>query len=82
MVGRAAVRYALEGHSDQIVTLRRSSGPGYAVETGLAPLAKVAGRVRRLPPEMFHVDSGLDVERFASYALPLIGGPLPEFGRL
>ena len=82
MVGRAAVSYALEGHSDRIVTLRRSSGPGYAVETGLVPLAEVAGRVRRLPPEMFHVDSGLDVERFASYALPLIGGPLPEFGRL
>ena len=82
MVGSAAVGYALESHSDRIVTLRRLPGPGYAVETDLAPLADVAGRVRRLPPEMFDVDTGLDVERFASYALPLIGDPLPEFGRL
>ena len=82
MVGRAAVRYALEGHSDRIVTLRRSPGPEYAVQTGLAPLADVAGRVRRLPPEMFSLDTGLNIERFASYALPLIGDPLPEFGRL
>ena len=82
LVGRAAVRYALEGHTGAIVTLRRVDGPGYAVDTGLAPLAEVAGRVRRLPPELFAVDTGLAADRFASYALPLIGGPLPEFGRL
>ena len=82
LVGRAAVRYALDGHTDEIVTLRRLDGPDYAVETGLAPLAEVAGRVRRMPPELFDAATGLATDRFASYALPLIGGPLPEFGRL
>ena len=82
LVGRAAVRYALEGHTDQIVTLRRVDAPAYAVETGLAPLAEVAGRVRQLPPELFDASTGLAADRFAGYALPLIGGPLPEFGRL
>ena len=82
LVGRAAVRYALEGHTDEIVTLRRVGGPEYAVETGLAPLADVAGRVRRLPPELFDIDTGLAADLFESYATPLIGGPMPEFGRL
>ena len=82
LVGRAAVRYALEDHTDQIVTLRRLDGLDYAVEAGLAPLAEVAGRVRRMPTELFDAATGLATDRFASYALPLIGGPLPEFGRL
>ena len=82
MVGRAAVRYALEGHTDEIVTLQRVDGPEYVVETGLAPLAEVAARVRRMPPGLFDVDTGLPTDRFTSYAAPLIGGPLPQFGRL
>ena len=81
-VGRAAVRYALEGHTDQIVTLRRAGGPEYAVETGLAPLANVAGRVRRLPPELFDADAGQLTSRFVRYAMPLIGASLPVLGRL
>ncbi len=82
LVGRAAVRYALEGHTDEIVTLRRVDGPEYAVETGLAPLAEVAGRVRRMPPEMFDADAGRVTSRFVRYAMPLIGASLPDFGRL
>ena len=78
MVGRAAVRYALEGHTDGIVTLRRVDGPEYAVETGLAPLAEVAERVRRLPPELFDVDTGLAADRFrelrdAAHRRPVAG---------
>ncbi len=82
LVGRAAVRYALDGHTDRIVALRRVDAPAYTVETGLAPLSEVAGQVRQLPPELFTARTGLAADRFASYALPLIGGPLPEFGRL
>ena len=82
LAGRAAVRYAIEGHTDEIVTLRRVDAPDYAVETGLAPLAEVAGRVRRLPPELFDSNTGIVSDRFATYALPLIGGSLPDFGRL
>ena len=82
MVGRAAVRYALEGRTDEIVTLRRADGPEYAVETGLAPLADVAGRVRRLPPELFDPPTGQVTSQFVRYAMPLIGASLPDFGRL
>ena len=48
LVGRAAVEYALEGHSDVMVTLVWQPGEGYACYTGLAPLEAVAGKVR--PP--------------------------------
>lgn len=82
LVGRAAVRYALEGHTDTIVTLRRLDGADYAVETGLAPLAEVAGRVRRMPPELFDAASGHVTPGFVRYAMPLIGPSLPQFGRL
>ncbi len=82
LVGRAAVRYALEGHTDAIVTLQRVDGPAYAVETGLAPLAEVAGRVRRMPPAMYDAASGRVTPGFVRYAMPLIGPSLPEFGRL
>src|SRR5918999_337865 len=49
MAGRAAVRYALEGRTDQIVTLVREPGEKYSCTTGLAPLAQVAGQVQTMP---------------------------------
>ena len=82
MAGRAAVRYALDGHADEIVTLVRQPGEEYACTTGLAPLEQVAGKVKAMPDEFldpinYTVTSGL-----IDYARPLVGDPLPLMGRL
>ena len=82
MVGRAAVRYALQGTSDRMVTLLRDDSRGYACSTGLAPLAEVAGKVWKLPEEYFDRANYMATQAFLDYARPLIGPALPDFGRL
>ena len=79
VVGRAAVKYALSGETDRIVTLVRDGGEPYRCQTGVAPLSEVAGRVRKLPPNYFDRSSGLPTEAFRDYARPLIGRSLPRF---
>ena len=81
-VGRAAVRYALDGHTDQIVTLVRESGERYVCATGLAPLDQVAGAVKVMPSEYIDASSDFVTDEFIRYVRPLIGGALPRFGRL
>jgi 6-phosphofructokinase 1 len=79
MVGRAAVRYVLQGVSGQMVTLVREGEEGYACSTGLAPLEEVAGKVQRLPEEYFDPASQMATRAFLDYARPLIGAPLPRY---
>jgi len=43
MAGRAAVRFALDGHTDEMVTLVRGPGEGYSCKAGVVSLAEVAG---------------------------------------
>ena len=81
MAGRAAVRSALDGQGDVMVTLQREAGDRYSCATGLAPLDKVAGQVRPMPDDYLNSDFSV-TESFIEYARPLIGGPLPRFGRL
>ena len=82
MAGRAAVRYALQGHTDQMVTLVRGSSEPYDCTTGAAPLAQVAGKVQRMPSAFLDAGSSFVTQAFLAYAMPLIGAPLPRFGRL
>ena len=82
MAGRAAVRYALEGATDRMVTLLRGDGDAYSCTTGLAPLAEVAGRVRTMPPSYLDPDNHAVTDEFLRYARPLVGAPLPRFERL
>ena len=82
MAGRAAVRYALEGATDRMVTLLRGDGDAYSCTTGLAPLSEVAGRVRTMPPSYLDPDNHAVTEEFLRYARPLVGAPLPRFERL
>ena len=79
IVGRAAVRYALEGHTDEIVTLVREPGQIYACATGLAPLSEVAGQVKKLPDDYLDPDNDFVTAKFLEYARPLIGPALPRF---
>ena len=82
MAGRAAVRYALEGHTDEIVTLIRQPGKKYVCITGLAPLGQVAGQVQTMPAEYLDPDNYFVTPAFIQYARPLIGSPLPRYGRV
>jgi 6-phosphofructokinase len=81
-VGRSAVRLALDGYSDVMVTLERSPGKVYHCSTGAVPLAQVAN-AEKLLPEGYIAPDGHDVTpAFVAYALPLIGEALPRLGRL
>ncbi|MBM3943975.1 MAG: hypothetical protein FJ317_00590 [SAR202 cluster bacterium] len=81
MAGRDAVRYALKGHTGEMVTLMRDSDRPYRCSTGLVPLEKVAGRVKRMPEGFLDRGRYLSTQAFGAYARPLVG-PLPRFGRL
>ena len=80
--GRAAIRYALQGKRDIIVTLQRAPGPAYACATATAPLADVGGKVKRMPPEFLDADNNFVTQEFLDYARPLLGDDLPIYGRL
>ena len=82
LAGRMAVRVALQGESDCMVTLVREPGDGYRCSTGLAPLAKVANALKTLPDEYINPEGNFVTEAFLEYARPLIGGPLPSYARL
>ncbi len=82
MAGRAAVRHALEGHNDEIVTLVREPGERYACATGLAPLEQVGGKVRAMPEEYLDRANHFVTQAFLDYLRPLVGKPLPRFGRV
>lgn len=80
--GRAAVRFALAGHTDEMVALQRIEARGYGCEYGLAPLSQVAGAVRPLPQEFLDQSSYFVTAGFEKYARPLIGAALPRFARI
>lgn len=81
-VGRAAVRAAVAGESDVMVTLAREPGPHYRCTTGLAPLTAIANHERKLPDEYIAPEGTMISDAFRDYALPLIGGPLPSYPRI
>jgi ATP-dependent phosphofructokinase / diphosphate-dependent phosphofructokinase len=91
LCGREAVRQALAGVSGQVITLLRAGDRPYRCATGLAPLAEVAGGVRRLPREYLDVAGTAVTEAMRAYLIPLVRGEvplrmgadgLPEFARL
>jgi 6-phosphofructokinase 1 len=82
MVGKMAVRHAVEGKTDYMVTLVREPGAEYKCTTGLVDLDKVALGTKRVPDEFINVSGNGVTDAFIEYARPLIGGPLPEYARL
>jgi ATP-dependent phosphofructokinase / diphosphate-dependent phosphofructokinase len=72
LCGQTAVRAAVEGASDVMITLERAPGPSYVVNTGLVPLDRVALVERPLPSEWID-DRGRVSPAFLEYAAPLVG---------
>jgi 6-phosphofructokinase len=90
LVGQAAVKAAINGESDKLITLVRGDNDTYSCETGLTPLADVANNVKKLPREWINEDGVSMNFQFVRYAQPLIQGEVaiphdngvPTFARL
>jgi 6-phosphofructokinase len=90
LAGQAAVRAAVNGETDKMVTLLRGEGDHYTCETGLAPLSEIANGVKKLPREWINEDNVSMNFQFLRYAQPLIQGEVvvphdtgvPIFARL
>lgn len=81
-VGREAVRRALGGESDLMITIERTGDDPYRVGYGAVSLALIANTERLLPDEFIGPDGRSITAAFRRYALPLLGDPLPQYGRL
>jgi 6-phosphofructokinase 1 len=78
--GRAAVRLALEGATDRMVTIVREASDPYSSHMESAPLAQIANRQRLLPDEFLTHDGRGVSDAFREYAMPLLGpDPLPRY---
>ncbi len=80
--GRAAVRAALAGSTDQMVILERSEGPTYRSTIGMANLDLIANVEKPMPAEFINDEGNFVTQQFIDYALPLIVGPLPQYVEL
>ena len=79
--GAEAVRLAVSGQTDLMVTLLRGSEPTgeYRCEFGTTALANIANTEHKMPPEYFNEAGNFVTQAFVDYARPLIGGPLPSY---
>ena len=76
MAGQAAVKAAVSGETDKMVTLLRGDSDHYTCETGLAPLTEIANGVKKLPREWINED-GISMNfQFLRYVQPLIQGEI------
>ncbi len=90
LAGQWAVKYAIRGETDKMVTLVRGETDHYTVETGLAALSDIANGVKKLPREWINEDGVSMNHQFVRYATPLIQGEtqvawehgLPAFAKL
>jgi len=76
LAGQAAVRAAVGGETDKMVTLLRGDADHYSCETGLAPLSEIANGVKKLPREWINEDNVSMNFQFLRYAQPLIQGEI------
>ncbi|MDP2138027.1 MAG: 6-phosphofructokinase [Candidatus Didemnitutus sp.] len=76
LAGQAAVKAAINGETDKMVTLLRGDGDHYTCETGLASFADVVGNTKKLPREWINEDGVSMNFQFYRYATPLIQGEL------
>lgn len=90
LAGQMAVRYAIEGKTDYMVSFERVEGPEYKCNLKLISLTEVANKEKKIPREWINAEGDGLTEDFIKYALPLIQGEpqtalvnsLPRFSRL
>ncbi len=74
LVGREAVKSALEGKSGCMITIRREKGKVYKRKTSTAKLSLVANMEKRIPPGWINKKGNFVTREFVEYARPLIQG--------
>jgi 6-phosphofructokinase 1 len=73
-MGKAAVEFALKGHSAVMPTIDRVSDKPYKWKVGMAPLSKIAN-VEKMMPKNFITPDGFGItEKCRTYLAPLIKG--------
>jgi len=80
-VGRAAVKYALDGNDSGSVSIKRLAGAQYGIDTFVTPLSSVAKNTKAFPDEYINDKGNNILDSYLDYVKPLVGD-LPEVGRL
>lgn len=75
-VGGAAVKAAYEGHTGEMVALKRLSNAPYQCTTELHPIAEVANLEKKVPLAWINEDHTQMTQEFIDYAMPLIQAEL------
>ena len=73
-VGKAAVEFALQGHSGIMPTIVRVSDQPYTWTIGMAPLEDVANKEKKMPREFISADGFHITQACRTYLVPLIQG--------
>jgi 6-phosphofructokinase 1 len=81
-VGQEAVKQAVGGCWEGMVTLVRDPGPGYHCSLQVVSLAKVANKEKMLPAEFMNEAGNYPTQAFLDYARPLVGELAPPYVRL
>jgi len=74
LAGQAAVKAAIDGESEKMITLVRGDTDTYSCETGLVAFADLVGNIKKLPREWINEDGVSLNFQFYRYATPLIQG--------
>lgn len=80
MVGEAAVKFAVKGHTRIIVTIERVSNQPYKTKAGFVSVEEVSGVEKYLPDSFINKAGNFVTKRFMDYAAPLVG-EMPDFFR-
>lgn len=75
-VGGAAVKAAFDGHTGEMVALKRISNAPYQCTTELHPISEVANLEKKVPLEWVNEDHTQMKQEFIDYAMPLIQAEL------
>ena len=78
-VGTAAVKAALEGHTGEMIVLKRLCSDPYQCITDYIPVERVVGKVKKLPLHWIQESQTAMTKEYLQYALPLIQGEFPPF---
>ncbi len=77
-VGREAVRRAVNGETDKMITIIRTSDDPYKVKYDITPLVSVANIEKKVPLSMINDEHNNVTEEFIRYCKPLINGELDD----
>lgn len=79
LVGREAVKAAMEGHTGVMIGLERKPGAIYAVKPTLIPIEEIMLTEKTMPDEFINAAGNGVTEAFKSWCRPLLGEALPQF---